>query len=71
MSLRLVALARRPMLAAGMSLLLTALAIPGIPLPFGFFITGMGGLVGVNRTLDEGALTEVVEVTAALAAFHA
>ena len=31
-----------------------------IPLPFGFFLTGLGGIIGINRTVDTEALREVL-----------
>ncbi len=34
--------------------------VPAIQLGFGFTLTGVGGLAGVNRTLDEGALRAAV-----------
>ena len=37
-----------------------SLGIPSIPLGFGFSLTGVGGLIGIGRTLDEEALLESV-----------
>ncbi|MEM9651592.1 MAG: DUF6603 domain-containing protein [Actinomycetota bacterium] len=34
--------------------------LPSIPLGFGFTLNGVGGLAGVNRTIDADALTSVV-----------
>ncbi len=34
--------------------------VPAIPLGFGFTLNGVGGLVGVNRTLDTAALQDAV-----------
>jgi hypothetical protein len=31
-----------------------------LPLGFGFFLTGLGGIVGIHRTVDTGALREVL-----------
>ncbi len=31
-----------------------------VPLPFGFFLNGVGGMIGVNRTIDTDALREVL-----------
>ena len=31
-----------------------------LPLGFGFFLTGLGGIIGIHRTVDTGALREVL-----------
>ena len=31
-----------------------------VPLPFGFFLTGVGGMIGINRTIDTDALRETL-----------
>lgn len=31
-----------------------------VPLPFGFFLTGVGGFLGINRTIDTDAMREVL-----------
>lgn len=37
-------------------LVLIAAEFPGLPLPFGFMLKGVGGLVGINRRMDVQAL---------------
>lgn len=31
-----------------------------LPLGYGFFLTGLGGIIGINRTIDTGALRDVL-----------
>ncbi len=37
---------------------------PGFALGMGFFLSGLGGLIGINRTIDEGSLREGVRTGA-------
>lgn len=47
--------------AGGWSLFLSlGLELPFVPLPFGFTLNGVGGLVGINRALDAEALGDAV-----------
>jgi hypothetical protein len=45
-------------------LFVLTLEFPGIPLGFGFSLTGLGGLIGIHRTFDADALTEGVRTGA-------
>jgi len=45
---------------AGFSFAASIFAEFSIPLPFGFFLTGLGGIIGINRTVDTDALRSVL-----------